>query len=68
MHTCLQYLARRHHQNLLVQPELVQLAQVPDREVIAPVALEGDIGSEDDADYDDRLKGLSRSLNDQTGG
>ncbi len=48
--------------------KVVQLAQVPDSEVIAPVVLEGDIGAEDDADYDDRLKGLSRSLNDQTGG
>ena len=47
---------------------VVKLAQVPDSEVIAPVVLEGDIGAEDDADYDDRLKGLSRTLNDQTGG
>ena len=41
---------------------VMALSAVPDHEVIAPVALEGDIGATDDADYDSRLKALSDKI------
>ena len=41
---------------------VMALAEIPDDAVIAPVALEGDIGGEDDADYDGRLKALSDKI------
>lgn len=41
---------------------VMALSAIPDSAVIAPVVLEGDIGSTDDADYDDRLKALSDKI------
>ena len=41
---------------------VMALAAIPDDAVIAPVALDGDIGAADDADYDDRLKALSDKI------
>lgn len=36
-----------------------QLAEIADGAVLAPVVFEGDIGAEDDGDFEDRLRGLS---------
>ena len=42
---------------------VLQLAEIPDAEVLTPVELDPDHdhGSEDDDDFEDRLRGLSRS-------
>lgn len=41
---------------------VMALAAIPDEAVIAPVALEGDIGASDDGDYDQRLRALSDKI------
>lgn len=41
---------------------VMALTAIPDSEVIAPVALEGEIGAGEDADYDNRLKSLSDKI------
>lgn len=41
---------------------VMELAAVPDAEVMTPVELEGDIGATDDADFEDRLKALSGKI------
>jgi len=38
------------------------LADIPDSAVLAPVTFDEDIGSDDDADFNDRLRALSREL------
>ena len=38
------------------------LADIPDSEILAPVVIEGDIGAEDDDDFNERLRALSRDL------
>ena len=44
--------------------EVMALAAIPDSAVLTPVAVDGDIGADDDADYADRL----RKLGQKTGG
>ncbi len=39
--------------------EVLRLAEIPDALVLAPVEFEADIGAEDDADFEDRLRALS---------
>lgn len=41
---------------------VMALADIPDSDVLAPVVLEDDVGAEDDADFDERLRALSREL------
>lgn len=40
--------------------EILTLADIPDSTVLAPVIFEDDIGSDDDADFNERLRALSR--------
>ncbi len=39
---------------------VMRLTDIPDEDVLTPVALEGDIGATDDADYEERLRALSQ--------
>ena len=41
---------------------VMSLSEVPDDAVIAPVALGGDVGADDDTDYNARLKALSEKI------
>ena len=41
---------------------LFALAAIPDSEILAPVVIEGDIGEDDDDDFNERLRALSRDL------
>jgi copper chaperone NosL len=41
---------------------IMSLAQIPDAAVIAPVALDGEAGTDDDDDYNARLKALSEKI------
>jgi len=40
---------------------IMQLADIPDAEVLTPVELDPDHGGEDDDDFEDRLRSLSKS-------
>ncbi len=41
---------------------VMSLSEVPDSAVIAPVTMEGDVGADDDADFNARLKALSEKI------
>jgi copper chaperone NosL len=43
---------------------VMTLADIPDADVLTPVEVKGDIGADDDADFEERL----RKLSDETGG
>lgn len=41
---------------------VLALSEIPDTDVLAPVTFDDDIGAEDDADFNERLRALSREL------
>ncbi|MFA5537627.1 MAG: nitrous oxide reductase accessory protein NosL [Gemmobacter sp.] len=42
--------------------EVLMLAEISDDEVLAPVEFEGDVGADDDSDFEERLRALSRGM------